>query len=167
MEKKCKRFSKEYPIPTLFSEVTTWNFPLQVNNNCATGSSALYLAKQLVEGGEYYILILSEIHGWFTPDVIAAKLKVNKTKEKKVFWEFVSIIMQNTSHNILLFCTPTWPSYHVIENHLFLASRHISIWIANNQGRFGIVLQFSMSIRKCPVALLVNLFITAGEKYGE
>jgi len=24
---------------------------LQVNNNCATGSSALYLAKQMVEGG--------------------------------------------------------------------------------------------------------------------
>ena len=44
---------------------------------------------------------------------------VHRTKEKKVFWEFGSIIMQNMSHNLLLFCAPTWPSYHVIENHLF------------------------------------------------
>ena len=27
--------------------------------------------------------------------------------------------MQNMSHNLLLFCAPTWPSYHVIENQLF------------------------------------------------
>ena len=26
--------------------------------------------------------------------------------------------MQNMSHNLLLFCAPTWPSHHVIENHL-------------------------------------------------
>ena len=25
--------------------------PLQVNNNCATGSTAMYMAKQFVEGG--------------------------------------------------------------------------------------------------------------------
>ena len=32
----------------------------------------------------------------------------------------LSIIMQNTSHNLLLFCAPARPSYHVIENHLYL-----------------------------------------------
>ena len=37
-------------------------------------------------------------------------------KEKKVFWEFDSIVMQNTSHNLLLFSAPTWPSCHVVEN---------------------------------------------------
>ena len=43
---------------------------------------------------------------------------VQRTKVKKVFWEFDSIIVQNMSHNLLLFCAPTWPSYHVNENHL-------------------------------------------------
>ena len=32
---------------------------------------------------------------------------------------FNSDIMQNMSHNLLLFCAPTWPSYQVIENHLY------------------------------------------------
>ena len=32
----------------------------------------------------------------------------------------LSIIMQNMSHNLLLFCAPARPSYHVIENHLYL-----------------------------------------------
>ena len=54
---------------------------------------------------------------WFSPDVIAAMF-VYRTIEKKVFREFDSIIMQNMSHNLLLFCTQTWPSHHVIENHL-------------------------------------------------
>ena len=44
---------------------------------------------------------------------------VHRTKEKKVFWEFDSIIMQNMSHNLLLFCASL---YHVIENHLYLFS---------------------------------------------
>ena len=48
----------------------------------------------------------------FSPDVTAAML-VHRTIEKKVSWEFDSIIIQNMSHNLL---TPTWPSYHVIEN---------------------------------------------------
>ena len=43
---------------------------------------------------------------------------VHRTIKKKVFWEFDSIIMQNMSHNLLLFCAPTWPSHHVIENLL-------------------------------------------------
>ena len=55
-------------------------------------------------------------NGWFSLDVIAAML-VYRTIEK-VFWEFDSIIMQNTSHNLLLFCPPTWPSHHVTANHL-------------------------------------------------
>ena len=42
-----------------------------------------------------------------------------QNNREKVFWEFDSIIMQNTSHNLLLFCAPTWPSHHVTENHLY------------------------------------------------
>ena len=49
---------------------------------------------------------------------------VYRTIEKTVFWEFDSIIMQNMSHNLLLFCTQTWPSPHVIENHLLFLMRH-------------------------------------------
>ena len=64
--------------------------------------------------------VVNEIctYRWFSPDVIAAML-VHRTKEKKVFWEFDSIIMQN-GHNLLLFCAPPWPSYHVIEGHLLM-----------------------------------------------
>ena len=51
-------------------------------------------------------------------EVIATVL-VHRTKEKKVFWEFDFVTMQNTSHNLLLFSAPTWPSYQVIEYHLF------------------------------------------------
>lgn len=47
---------------------------------------------------------------------IAAML-VHRTKHKKVL---DSIIMQNMSHNLLLFCARTWLSYHVIEDHLLL-----------------------------------------------
>ena len=46
---------------------------------------------------------------------------VHRTKEKKAFWEFDSVIAQNMSHNLLLFCAPTWPCYHVTENHLLLS----------------------------------------------
>ena len=52
---------------------------------------------------------------WFSPDVTAAMF-VYRTIEKTVFWEFHSIIMQNMSHNLLLFCTQTWPSPHVVES---------------------------------------------------
>ena len=55
---------------------------------------------------------------WFSPDVIAAML-VHRTKEKKVFWVFDSIIMQN-GHKLLLFSAPTWPSYQVNEGHLLM-----------------------------------------------
>ena len=36
-----------------------------------------------------------------SPHVIAAMLE-HRTKDKKVFWEFDSIIMQNMSHNIAI-----------------------------------------------------------------
>ena len=39
-----------------------------------------------------------------------------RTIAKKVFWELNSIIMQNLSDVLPLFCTPTWPSHHVSEN---------------------------------------------------
>ena len=39
---------------------------------------------------------------------------------KKVFWEFDSVIKQNLSDILPLFCTPTWPSHHVIENQELL-----------------------------------------------
>lgn len=45
---------------------------------------------------------------------------VHATKEKTVFWEFDSIIVQNVSHNLLVFCAPTWPSGYVIEKHIML-----------------------------------------------
>ena len=41
---------------------------------------------------------------------------VYRTIEKKVFWEFDSITMQNLSDILPLFCIPTWPSHHVSEN---------------------------------------------------
>ena len=48
----------------------------------------------------------------FSPDVIL----VHRTIERIFFFgggggEFDSIVMQNMSHNLLLFCVPTWPSY--------------------------------------------------------
>ena len=55
---------------------------------------------------------------WYSLDVIAATL-VHRTNEKNVFREFDCIIMKNMSHHLFLFCGPTWPSYHVIEYHLF------------------------------------------------
>ena len=35
---------------------------------------------------------------------------------KKVFWDLDSIIMQNLSAILSLFCTPVWPSHLVSEN---------------------------------------------------
>ena len=58
-----------------------------------------------------------------------------RTIAKKGFWEFDSIIMQNLSVILLMFCTPTWPSHHVSENQEFtteqlvkkMASRFASV----------------------------------------
>ena len=47
---------------------------------------------------------------------ITAAMLVYKTKSKKVFWEFDSIIMQNSSDTLPSLCAPTWPSHHVCEN---------------------------------------------------
>ena len=46
-----------------------------------------------------------------------------RTIAKKGFWEFDSIIMQNLSDILPLFCTPTWPSHHVSENQELKFSR--------------------------------------------
>ena len=43
----------------------------------------------------------------------------NYREKSLVSCEFNSITMQNMSHNLLLFCAATWPSHHVIENHLY------------------------------------------------
>ena len=47
------------------------------------------------------------VNSRFSRDVTAAML-VYRTIAKKVFWEFDSIIMQNLSDNLPLFCTQTW-----------------------------------------------------------
>ena len=57
---------------------------------------------------------------WFAPDVTAAML-VYRTIAKKVFWEFDSIIMQNKSNILLLFCTSTCPPHHVSATQEFPA----------------------------------------------
>ena len=59
------------------------------------------------------------VNSRFSRDVTAA-MSVYRTIPKKVFWEFDSIIMQNLSDILPLFCTPTWPSHHVSENQEFL-----------------------------------------------
>ena len=58
-----------------------------------------------------------KLYRWFSAAVTVAML-VHRTKEKKVFWEFDAITMQNKDPNLLLFCATTWPSYRVTENHL-------------------------------------------------
>ena len=59
---------------------------------------------------------------WSSPDVIAVML-VHRTKERTFLWECDSSILQNMSHKLLPFCAPTWPSYHVIENHLLTSNQ--------------------------------------------
>ena len=51
----------------------------------------------------------------FSRDVTAVMLQYRATA-KKVFWEFDSVIMQNLSDIMPLFCTPTWLSNQVSEN---------------------------------------------------
>ena len=48
-----------------------------------------------------------------------------RTIAEKVFWEFDSIIMQNLSDILPIFCAPTWPSHHVSENQNFDKQRII------------------------------------------
>ena len=74
----------------------------------------------------------------FSCDVTAAML-VYRTIAKKVFWEFDSIIMQNLSDILPLFCTPTWPFHHVSENQYpiayiaFITAMIIAYLISNPQ----------------------------------
>ena len=60
-----------------------------------------------------------KMYRWCSLDVTATML-VRRTKENKISWEF-SIITQKMSHNLLLFCAPTWPSYQIIEYHLYVS----------------------------------------------
>ena len=62
-----------------------------------------------------FVQVVNIVFSRFSRDFTAAML-VYRTIAKKVFWEFDSIIMQNLSDILLLFCTPTWPSHHVSEN---------------------------------------------------
>ena len=39
----------------------------------------------------------------------------------------LTMIMQNVSHNLLLFCARTRSSYHVIENRLFIAENGVEV----------------------------------------
>ena len=64
----------------------------------------------------------------FSRDVTVAML-VYRTIAKKVFWEFDSIIMQNLSDILPLFCTPTWPSHHVSEKQKVLV--YITLFMPN------------------------------------
>ena len=94
---------------------------------------------------------------WFSPDATAAML-VYRTIEKKVFWEFDSFIMQNMSHDLLLFCAPTWPSRHVIENHLFQNKGKVAIMVYQTSPP-GIELYFFANTFFCfskPIWLLVT-----------
>ena len=47
---------------------------------------------------------------------VTAAMLMYRTIAKRVFWEFDSIIMQNISDILALFCTPTWQSHHMSEN---------------------------------------------------
>ena len=51
-------------------------------------------------------------HSWFSRDVTALTL-VYRTIGEKVFWEFDSVIMQNLSDILPLFCTPIWRSHQI------------------------------------------------------
>ena len=96
---------------------------LQYEVKCDVVYSERSLVTDTIRSREIYMelamtrLWFTIVYRWFSPDVTAAML-VYRTIEEKVFWEFDSIIMQNMCHNLLLFCTQTWPSHHVIENHL-------------------------------------------------
>ena len=52
---------------------------------------------------------------------------------KKSFWEFDSIIMQNLSDILPLFCTQTWSSHHISENQEYhFRLKHLYIHLRNN-----------------------------------
>ena len=81
---------------------------------------AVYTKRSLSE------TLVIPLYSRFSRDVTAAML-VYRTIAKKVFWDFDSIIMQNLSDILPLFCTPTWPSHHVSENQEFMIIRPTSL----------------------------------------
>ena len=60
-----------------------------------------------------------------------------RTIAEIVFWEFDSIIMQNLTNILPLFCTPTWPSHHdhVSENQEYAHSRHVKLIGLNKKNK--------------------------------
>ena len=63
------------------------------------------------------ITAIRDSYNWFSPDVIVAKL-VQRTKEKKPVCGLDLLLCKPLAIICKLFLAPTWPSYHVIENHL-------------------------------------------------
>ena len=88
-----------------------------------------------------------KVYSQFLSDVTAAML-VYRTKAKKVFWEFDSLIMQNLSDILPLFCTLTWPSHHLNQNQeLFMYKNFpsvfpISLFFTSNEGAIYLFLFF-------------------------
>ena len=57
-------YIKTFLSPSVcYNLINSWS---QVNNNCATGSTALYMAKNLIEGGRFYSLFSSSDYEVFT-----------------------------------------------------------------------------------------------------
>ena len=61
-----------------------------------------------------------------------------QTNKEKASWQFDSIIMQNVSHHLRLFCAPIWASYDVIGEHLLINKSTILHTINHRQGIRGI-----------------------------
>ena len=95
-----------------FAVFDVWYFLqycLQRAENCTMQIAQLNQLFQLLHLAHIYGHCF---HSWFASDVTAAML-VYRTMVKEVFWEFGSIIMQNLSDILPLFCTPTCPPHHV------------------------------------------------------
>ena len=60
-----------------------------------------------------------------------------RTMVTEVFWEFDSIIMQNLSDILPLFCTPTCPSHHVsATQELYKINRlHVATHLVSNRSQ--------------------------------
>ena len=89
----------------------------QLHSPLVHGAWLSFVLSQVAQQISGYLLVkwLSKPYSRFSRDVTAAML-VYRIIAKKFFWEFDSIIMQNLSDILPLFCTPTWPSPHVSEN---------------------------------------------------
>ena len=76
---------------------------------------------------------MNKVYSRFSRDVTVTML-VYRTMVKKFFWEFDSIIMQDLSAILPLFCTPTWPSHHVSENQVFSRDVTAAMLVSLNKG---------------------------------